>query len=554
MEKIWRHAFALAAVGTLGVASASLTSAQAGEDEAVAKVSAATAATDASNATDATDATVERKSRASEAERLYRRGRAWAFGFDGRRVDGERGFELLSQAAELGSVDAQGELAVMWFNGWRGVKSDAARAFDLGLEAAEAGNPMGAQIVGVCCRQGRAVAKNEKLARKYFKIAFEGAKERAENDLLAKTTLAELYFDGAGVEQDYAEAARLFREASEAGFARATQGLGVCYAIGAGVERDARQAFELFQKAAELGDAVATGNLGVCYLMGAGVEQDYAEAARLFREASEAGDATATYYWGVCLLEGRGVERDEVEAVRWFRENADWFAPSAEKLSECYEKGLGVAKNREEAEKWRRKAKGDDWFDASIYTGEGTEHKTDATELFREARRRDAQEAATSNESASESSSESASEEDELAAPGLERIGKSSSEAATVEAETIEARGVVTLDGEPLADAYVYFKPCDENGSWAYGLTNEKGEFVLQASLGAELSPGAYRVRFECVKDDELGETIEEDGEEKPETALRPLAPERYGDFETSGIIVEISGKTTKIEIELQSE
>ena len=76
----------------------------------------------------------------------------------------------------------------------------------------------------------------------------------------------------------------------------------------------------------------------------------------------------------------------------------------------------------------------------------------------------------------------------------------------------------------------------------------------MQASLGAELSPGAYRVRFECVKDDELGETIEEDGEEKPETALRPLAPERYGDFETSGIIVEISGKTTKIEIELQSE
>lgn len=477
MEKIWRHAFALAAVGTLGVASASLTSAQAGEDEAVAKVSAATAAT-ATDASNATDATVERKSRASEAERLYRRGRAWAFGFDGRRIDGERGFELLSQAAELGSVDAQGELAVMWFNGWRGVKSDAARAFDLGLEAAEAGNPMGAQIVGVCCRQGRAVAKNEKLARKYFKIAFEGAKERAENDLLAKTTLAELYFDGAGV------------------------------------------------------------------------EQDYAEAARLFREASEAGDATATYYWGVCLLEGRGVERDEVEAVRWFRENADWFAPSAEKLSECYEKGLGVAKNREEAEKWRRKAKGDDWFDASMYTGEGTEHKTDATELFREARRRDAQEAATSNES----SNESASEEDELAAPGLERIGKSSSEAATVEAETIEARGVVTLDGEPLADAYVYFKPCDENGSMAFGLTNEKGEFVLQASLGAELSPGAYRVRFECVEDDELGETIEEDGEEKPETALRPLAPERYGDFETSGIIVEISGKTTKIEIELQSE
>ena len=37
--------------------------------------------------------------------------------------------------------------------------------------------------------------------------------------------------------------------------------------------------------------------------------------------------------------------------------------------------------------------------------------------------------------------------------------------------------GVITYNGEPLADATVKFIPTDATGSQSYGKTNEKGEY-----------------------------------------------------------------------------
>jgi TPR repeat protein len=70
-------------------------------------------------------------------------------------------------------------------------------------------------------------------------------------DVLAVATLADAeklssrafnYYFGWGVERDYAEAVRLFREAAMMGNANAQNYLGICYSEGWGLDKDLEQA------------------------------------------------------------------------------------------------------------------------------------------------------------------------------------------------------------------------------------------------------------------------------------------------------------------------
>ena len=59
--------------------------------------------------------------------------------------------------------------------------------------------------------------------------------------------------------------------------------------------------------------------------------------------------------------------------------------------------------------------------------------------------------------------------------------------------ETVPIAGVVTLDGEPLAEALVTFHP--ENGRPASGITDEEGRYELQYKDGiAGTLPGLNKV------------------------------------------------------------
>ena len=103
--------------------------------------------------------------------------------------------------------------------------------------------------------------------------------------------------------------------------------------------------------------------------------------------------------------------------------------------------------------------------------------------------------------------------------------------------------GVVTYNGEPLADANVKFIPIDSTGSQAVGKTNEKGEYKLQTLLGeadAGTTPGEYKVAIDCVEPYETGNMIEENGGEIPETKVRSIIPEDYGNPATSGLTATV--------------
>ncbi|MBO7224189.1 MAG: sel1 repeat family protein, partial [Kiritimatiellae bacterium] len=65
------------------------------------------------------------------------------------------------------------------------------------------------------------------------------------------------YYNGLGVQQDYAEAVKWFRKAAEQGHAGAQYRLGICYGKGLGVPQDHEEAAKWVRKAAEQGDAGA---------------------------------------------------------------------------------------------------------------------------------------------------------------------------------------------------------------------------------------------------------------------------------------------------------
>ncbi|MBR4103388.1 MAG: caspase family protein, partial [Thermoguttaceae bacterium] len=101
------------------------------------------------------------------AEADYRKGRELAFGLNGTKIDGRRGVELLTKAADAGSVDAQAELARLYWIGCAGTSPDAARAYDLAFEAAQSENPFALDVLGDCYNRGRVVEKDEKQAAAY---------------------------------------------------------------------------------------------------------------------------------------------------------------------------------------------------------------------------------------------------------------------------------------------------------------------------------------------------------------------------------------------------
>jgi len=56
-------------------------------------------------------------------------------------------------------------------------------------------------------------------------------------------------------------------------------------------------------------------------------------------------------------------------------------------------------------------------------------------------------------------------------------------------------RGTVTLDGDPLPEANVTFRPEQEDGPWGIGRTDEKGQYTIRAGQEEGLPAGDYEVR-----------------------------------------------------------
>ena len=115
-----------------------------------------------------------------------------------------RALQLLSPFAERGDADAQHRLAIMYQNGLGVARSDQS-AVKWMRAAADQGHALAQHGMGFMYLEGECVGKKDgQEAARWFKLA-------AEQGLVGSlTTLAMMYEQGNGVEQDLAEAKRLY--------------------------------------------------------------------------------------------------------------------------------------------------------------------------------------------------------------------------------------------------------------------------------------------------------------------------------------------------------
>lgn len=118
--------------------------------------------------------------------------------------------------------------------------------------------------------------------------------------------------------------------------------------------------------------------------------------------------------------------------------------------------------------------------------------------------------------------------------------------------------GVVTLDGQPVADAMVNFSPATPGqGAPSYGKTDEKGQYKLQTLLGAAdagTTPGEYVVSVSKSVLKPTGKVnVSPEGKEIPEEKPEELLPVKYTDTKTSGLTASVKQGANEINFDLKS-
>ena len=101
--------------------------------------------------------------------------------------------------------------------------------------------------------------------------------------------LGKVYYEGAGVPQNYTEAVKWFRLAADQGSVESQHMLGVMYDRGDGMPQDYSRATELYREAAEAGFPPAQYDLGSQYANGDGVPQNFSEAYVWYSLAASSG-------------------------------------------------------------------------------------------------------------------------------------------------------------------------------------------------------------------------------------------------------------------------
>src|SRR5690606_1890389 len=133
-------------------------------------------------------------------------GRCYLHGL-GVAQDAAQGETLLRMAAEGGWQPALGELERYWFARAEAALHDGAGEVAIALyrKAGELGHRRACFMLGQCLRHGVGGAHDHTQALTWFR--------RAATLFDAKVALADMYYYGQGVEQNYREAVRWLREA-----------------------------------------------------------------------------------------------------------------------------------------------------------------------------------------------------------------------------------------------------------------------------------------------------------------------------------------------------
>ncbi len=217
----------------------------------------------------------------ADANEYYEAGRAYLYGLDGKEVDLESAYTNFEQAKELGKVEANFYLGLMCDN-YNYPETDFRMASAYYEECGD--NPYAQLALGFLYYYGQGVEKDEERAKELWQSAIEQG-------------CVEGYLGTACISLNDEEALEDYIKASEGTeqlfVSSAMFNAGWMYFEGHGVEQDYAVAMEWYEKAADLGNMYAMNNIGDMYREGYGVEQDYETALEWYEKAADLGNEFA---------------------------------------------------------------------------------------------------------------------------------------------------------------------------------------------------------------------------------------------------------------------
>ena len=178
-----------------------------------------------------------------------------------------------------------------------------------------------------------------------------------EGHMNAQFFLGYYYFQGWGIERNYAKALEWYKKAANNGSLGAMNNLGLMYLNGDGMEKDYQKAFMWFEKAAARDYGSGYTNMGYCYEFGRYVAQDYKKAFEYYRKGAEKGEDYAMNKLGRFYEEGKGTAANSTLSFQWFLASAkNGNAHSQFKIGRFYDAGYGTAQDYKQAIYWYEKA------------------------------------------------------------------------------------------------------------------------------------------------------------------------------------------------------
>lgn len=210
----------------------------------------------------------------------------------------------------------------------------------------------GAAICSIIALSGGVI-----IAQNYKEFSITQLEQAAnEKKPEAQLELGLRYLNGeGGVGFNIKEAEKWIKKAADQNNAVAQYQLGMLYYnFSEQNGRDYNKAFKYFEKSAKQGDAKACYMLGLCYYYGRGEKADPARGLVWIKKAANASVPSAQYFMGYACEEGLpGVSKSAEEAAKWYHKaGMNQYKDAYYKLGVCYDEGLGVERNPNEAERY----------------------------------------------------------------------------------------------------------------------------------------------------------------------------------------------------------
>ena len=128
-------------------------------------------------------------------------------------------------------------------------------------------------------------------------------------DMVACTSLGNLYYNGQGAIKNFTQARPSYQKACDGGNLSGFASLGTVYDNGQGVTKDYAQALKFYQKACVGGVTNVCNSLGWLYDSGHGAPRNYAQARAFYEKACDSGDMGGCNNLGSCTIRAMAFPR-----------------------------------------------------------------------------------------------------------------------------------------------------------------------------------------------------------------------------------------------------